>query len=176
MHSKNIISFDNIMEINEAYFELSDRGDFVRIKLIKLAFPDAELDWDRNWLDASVVIKAGGFSGQFNTQLMTVDFENFKQELISLYTKLDGTANFNTMEGNINIRMKGDGIGHIASECKLMDYPGTGNKLEFRIDFDQTYIPTLIRQLDNIVQIFPITGTLQVKSEQTTGDNIGNRQ
>lgn len=155
----------NIMENDGAYFEISDSGDFVRINLIKLALPDAEHDWDKNWLDASVVIKAGGFSGQFNTQLMTVDFENFKQELKSLYTKLDGTANFSTMEGNINIRMKGDGRGHIASECKLMDHPGTGNKLEVRIDIDQTYIPILIRQLDNIVQIFPITGELQVKNE-----------
>jgi hypothetical protein len=81
------------------YFELKDSGDFIRIDLLKLTYPDAKLDWDNNWIKSNVRVKAGAFTGQFDIELMTTDFEKFKQELSRLYDKLDGTALFDTLEG-----------------------------------------------------------------------------
>jgi hypothetical protein len=147
------------------YFELKDSGDFIRIDLTKLTYPDAELDWDRNWIQTKVTVKAGAFSGQFDVELMTVDFEKFKQGLKRLYDKLDGNANFDTLEGQVSIKIKGDGIGHLVADCSVMDYAGTGNQLDFEIDFDQTIIPDLVGQLDNITKTFPISGDLKIKNE-----------
>ena len=154
------------MNDNESiYFELKDSGDFIRIELINLNYPNAELDWDRNWIKSKVIVRAGGFSGQFQCDLMTTDFERFKQSLSQLYDKLDGTASFDTIEGQIEIKINGDGIGHFEADCSVMDDAGMGNKLDFEINFDQTIIPEMVRQLNNITKTFPISGDLKIKNE-----------
>jgi len=142
------------------YFELKDSGDFIRIGLSKLNYPNAELDWDRNWIKSNVEVKAGGFSGQFECDLMTTDFERFKQSLSKLYDKLDGTASFNSYEGQVEIKIEGDGIGHFVADCSVMDNVGIGNQLDFEINFDQTIIPEMLRQLNCITKIFPILGDI----------------
>lgn len=143
------------------YFELKDRGDFIRIELNSLNYPTAEHDWDRNWIKSKVIVKAGAFSGQFECDLMTTDFEKFKQDLSQLYEKLDGRASFDTREGQVTIKIKGDGIGHLNADCSLMDKAGIGNTLEFEINFDQTIIPEMVRQLENITRTYPVQGDLK---------------
>jgi hypothetical protein len=154
-----------MIENKETYFELKDSGDFIKIKLVSFAYPDADLDWDRNWINSKVTIKAGGFSGQFDCNFMTTDFERFRIEFAQLYTKLSGTASFDTIEGQVSIKIKGDGIGHFEADCLAMDYAGTGNTLEFEMVFDQTIIPEIVRQLDNITKTFPILGDMKIKNE-----------
>ena len=141
------------------FFELKEREDFLQIELIGFAHPEAELDWDRNWIKSKLTLKAGGFSGQFDCDLMTTDFVRFKEQLSRLYEKMDGIAIFETREEQVAIRIEGDGIGHFQADCIAMDFPGTGNKLEFGLNFDQTFIPDLVRQLKAITQIFPKQGS-----------------
>mgnify|MGYP003110328123 CR=1 FL=1 len=147
------------------YFELKDSGDFIRIELMNLNYPNAELDWDKNWIASKVIVNAGGFSGQFECDLMTTDFEKFKQSLSLLYNKLDGLSSFDTMEGQVEIKIKGDGIGHFEADCSVMDDAGMGNKLDFKISFDQTIIPELVNQLNDITKAYPISGDLKIKNE-----------
>jgi hypothetical protein len=142
------------------YFELKDSGDFIRIGLLKLNYPNAELDFDRNWIKSYVEVKAGGFSGQFECDLMTTDFERFKQSLSKLYNNLDGTASFTSYEGQVEIKIEGDGIGHFVADCSVMDNVGIGNQLDFEINFDQTIIPEMVRQLDCITKKFPVLGDI----------------
>lgn len=92
---------------------------------------------------------------------MTVDFESFKTELTKLYEKLNGIATFSTLESQVEIKITGDGIGHLSAECEVMDYVGIGNKLEFKINFDQTHIPKILNQLEKITNRFPKTGELE---------------
>ena len=143
---------------NTIYFEIKDSGDFIRIDLLNLTYPNAEDDWDRNWIKSKIKVKAGAFTGVFQAELMTTDFEKFKQEISKLYEKLDGRANFDTLEGQISIKIKGDGIGHFEADCFVMDFAGTGNKLDFEINFDQTMITDIVSQLDNITKVFPVQG------------------
>lgn len=131
------------MNEETTFFEISDTGDFIRIDLIRFNHPNAELNWDKNWVEGYVKVKAGAFSGEFKADFMTVDFVSFKSELTRLYDKLNGIATFNTLESQVEIKIVGDGIGHLKAECEVMDYAGTGNKLEFEIDFDQTHIPKI---------------------------------
>jgi len=80
------------------FFEISESGNFIRINLIGSNHPNAELDWDKNWLKGLVKVKSGGFSGEFKADFMPVDFVSFKNELTKLYDKLNGIATFNTLE------------------------------------------------------------------------------
>jgi hypothetical protein len=97
---------------------------------------------------------------------MTTDFELFKRGLKSLYEKLKDHVKFKTLEGQIDITIKGDGLGHFSVDCEVMDEAGIGNKLNVTMAFDQTQIPDFVRRLDKITKQFPIRGTdLAVKSE-----------
>ena len=48
--------------------------------------------------------------------------------------------------------------GHFHAECEAMDQPGTGNRLAFKIDFDQTELPDILRGLDAICDAIPVVG------------------
>lgn len=149
------------MNDETTFFEISESGNFIRIELIGFSHPNAEMDWDANWVRGFVNVKAGGFSGEFKGDFMTVDFESFKTELTKLYDKLNGIATFNTLESQVEIKIIGDGIGHLSAECEVMDYAGMGNKLEFKINFDQTHIPKILNQLEKITSRFPKIGELE---------------
>jgi hypothetical protein len=152
-----------LKKMNEetTFFEICEGGNFIRIELIGFNHPNAELDWDKNWVKGFISVKAGGFFGEFKADFMTVDFVSFKNELTKLYEKLNGIATFNTLESQIEIKIVGDGIGHLKAEREVMDYAGTRNKLEFEINFDQTQIPKILNQLEKITNRFPKVGELK---------------
>ncbi|GAB2775466.1 WapI family immunity protein [Salinimicrobium soli] len=141
------------------FFELKEGGDFLRIEVIRLAHPHAKDDWDHRWVKSNVSLKAGGFSGQFACDLMISDFQIFKEQLSALYEKMDGIAIFSTVEEQIDIKIKGDGLGHFEAQCKVMDSPGTGNSLDFELEFDQTFIPQIVNQLEKVIQTFPVSAS-----------------
>ncbi|MFB9863911.1 WapI family immunity protein [Rufibacter immobilis] len=148
-----------MIENDIPYFEIKGSGDFIRVELAHLSHPNAGHEWDKNWVKSNVTVKAGGFSGKFTCDLMTTDFARFQEQVSRLYNELDGAAVFDTIEEQVNIKIKGDGFGHFEADCVVMDFAGTGNTLEFLINFDQTIIPQVVRQLANIAKDFPVTGT-----------------
>lgn len=153
-------------EKQEIYFEIFDAGDLVRLEPIELIKYNSDVDWDKNWIKTNVTIKGGKFSGQYSGDFMTVDFEKFKQELSILYDNLQGTANFNDLEGFLELKITGDGIGHFQVNVKACDQPGVNaSELTFTMGFDQTEIKDLLNQLDRITKQFPITGDFNIKNE-----------
>ncbi len=144
------------MTTDELYFELFDGGDLVRLEPLELQYQDSEHDWDKNWIKTLIAIRGGAFSGKFQADFMTVDFEKFKQELTRLYDDLKGSTSFYGMEDYLELKIKGDGHGHFNVDIIACD--GLGSKLNFSLAFDQTQIKELVRQLDKITKHFPITG------------------
>lgn len=145
------------MEEDTTYFELRESGNFIRIEPVELTYPNAELEWDRNWIKSIITIKGGQFGGHYKAELMTSDFEKLKQDLKRIYIDLKGIVNFECIEGYIKLKITGDGFGHFNTKCIGMDNPN-GASLQFELDFDQTYVPALIKQLERITKLFPITG------------------
>ena len=148
------------MNDDTIHLEISGNGNFLRIEPLKWSHPNAEMDWDKNWITVTLYVKAGAFHGEFGADFMTIDFINFRNELIKLYDNLNGIARFHTLEEQIGIQITGDGFGHLTAECFAMDYSGIGNKLQFEIDFDQSYIPIILKQLEVITSKFPKIGEL----------------
>jgi len=147
-------------------FEIFDSGDLVRLEPIELIKYDSDLDWDRNWIKTKVTLKGGKFSGQYVGDFMTVDFEKFKQELSELYDNLSWTANFIDLEGYLNLKIIGDGLGHFEVNVLACDQPGiNGSQLTFKMSFDQTQIKELVYQLDLITKEYPIVGDFMIKNE-----------
>lgn len=115
--------------------------------------------WDGNWVESHVEIRVGAFTGRFRASLRANEFAHFREELARLYSDLTGTAVFSSMEQWLTMKIQGDGLGHFEAECHAMDQAGVGNRLEFRLSFDQTDIPGILKGLDRVNEAFPARGS-----------------
>jgi hypothetical protein len=115
--------------------------------------------WDGNWVDSSIKIRAGGFSGSFGASLRAEEFKSFRDQLAKLYSLDTSNAEFTTMEEQLRIHVNGDRLGHYTAECSAIDRAGIGKRLSFELEFDQTDIPSILAGLDSIIESFPVVGS-----------------
>lgn len=134
---------------------IQSQGDFLRLEVIKYSYPDATDNYDNNWLDIVLTLKMGAFSGQYPAYFQTTDFSQLLGELTKLHENLNGQFSFTTLEQQLVLNFKGDGLGHIQIEGTAEDNAGNGNRLNFEIDIDQTAFPAIIQQLSEITSAFP---------------------
>jgi hypothetical protein len=154
-----------MIDIENTEFILGKKSsDYLQILVDKYSYPNSNDFWDGNWMDTKINIKAGAFIGSFVAQIRNVDFLDFNKGLGNLYNKLDGFANFNCLEDFLEIKIKGDGLGHFSADCIANDKQTiSGNKLEFSLEFDQTEIISLTNMIDKILDKFPIKEIDQIK-------------
>ena len=107
------------------------------------------------WLPSKISLSVGSFRGEFAADLDVWAFARFEKELRTLYESLKGTASFSTYEQQLELRLVGDGMGHVHVDGEAMDYAGTGNKLKFHLAIDQTAIPALLGDLAAISAVHP---------------------
>lgn len=112
--------------------------------------------YDDNWVNVSVLISVGAFAGKYDATFLTSDFIGLRAGLQALHESLEGTASFSTLEDQLSLKFTGDGRGHIALKGLATDAPGTGNRLEFELALDQTYLPSALGELNEIVRSFPV--------------------
>jgi hypothetical protein len=132
-------------------------ADFLRISVYGRAHDSSDY-WDGNWLSASVEIAAGGFRGMVGGDLRAEELAIFCDQFAQIQESLRGSAQFETMEGWLSIRVEGDGRGHMKFSCLIRDKPGTGNRLNCVLETDQTFTRSAIDELKEMVQAFPVIG------------------
>lgn len=113
--------------------------------------------WDSNWVIADIEIAAGGFRGYYRASLFRTDFPHFRDALRNLYSFESNRGRFETMECQLSIEIQGDRRGNFEATCVARD-AADGNRLEFKIRFDQTYIPRMLTELDAIIGAYPVLG------------------
>lgn len=131
-------------------------GDHMSLRPTRRTQPSADDYWDGNWLKVDVQVKAGAFRCSLEADLRADDFSRLRGDLAALYTALRGTAVLKTLEGWVEVTIVGDGKGHLSASCAVMDAPGTGNRLTFKLNFDQTDVPPMLAALNAIVEAFPV--------------------
>jgi len=136
----------------------SPKSDYLLVEPTRWEFPSNEDYWDGNWLYADVTIVVGGFRGSYEALLRSDEFARFRDALRGLHENLKGTATFETMEHWLVIHVEGDGRGHFTAKCEARDQPGVGNKLTFELSFDQTELPAMLRDLEELARQFPVRG------------------
>jgi hypothetical protein len=112
--------------------------------------------YDDNWLKIEVRVQAGGFYGKCSAAIITEDLVRFASELHPLYESLAGSAELSTMEGQLNLVLVGDGKGHIELRGEVADQAGTGNRLCFTLQFDQSQLGASLRELEKVKSEFPV--------------------
>ena len=134
-------------------------GEHVLIRPLSRSHPGLFDYEDGNWIASELHIAAGGFRGSFRADLRSEEFHTFLEEMEALSRTLQGTARFATMEGQIALSLTGDGKGHVHLDGEAIDYAATGNRLQFHLDIDQTYLPEICRSLEYLLAAFPVIGT-----------------
>jgi hypothetical protein len=112
--------------------------------------------WDDNWLRTEIRVFVGSFRGKVGAAIMTSELSRFLSELRPLFEKLSGSAEFSTLERQLNLRLTGDRKGHVELQGEIVDQPGIGNRLRFTLAFDQTQLADAIRELDRVISEFPV--------------------
>jgi hypothetical protein len=136
-------------------------GQHVLIRPLARSLPGLFDYSDGNWVVCEIEITAGGFRGQYRADLRSEEFQAFADEMSGLSTTLEGTAGFSTIEGQIGFSLTGEGNGVVRVEGEGADAPGTGNRLHFGFEIDQTYLPEISRALEALLAAFPVTGTAE---------------
>ncbi len=123
-------------------------GDHLTIHV--LSPPQRTGNLYEDWVQVIVAIKAGGFNGHYDASFLTQDFPQLHSALERLYNDLTGSVTFQAMEGQLEFEIKGDGQGHFQIEGAAVDQLGSDNRLHFSFEFDQTFIPQMLRELSDI--------------------------
>lgn len=114
--------------------------------------------WDGNWLLCQVSVRARGSRSAFDASLRAEEFVRMRDGVRVCMTDLKGTFVFETMEEQLSIVAKGDGLGHFTAECSARDAAGWGNQLTFQLQFDQTRLAPLLAELDALAEAYLVIG------------------
>lgn len=136
----------------------SESAEFLRLMVYGREHIGATDYWDGNWLSATAEVAAGAFRGTLGGSIRGDEVTAFSRQLESLYDRLDGEACFLTMESWVEIRVTANRRGHVEVHGRLTDDMVDGNTLEFRLSFDQTFLPPIIAQLHEVTRQFPVVG------------------
>ena len=125
--------------------------------------PSEAEDMREQWLAFDCV--AGIFQGEADPYLQATDFEGFLHELRLLSKELRGTATFKTVENQLGFSLTGDGLGHITLHGYLLDRSGFGNRFQFNLSYDQTFLGESIAAIKRLLDatIYAKSGTSQTR-------------
>lgn len=121
-----------------------ERAEFVRVAIVG--------DNGDGWLLAKVELVVGAFSGTYSADLTSVALSRFALDLETLYRTISGTAVFTDYEGQLELQMVCDIRGHIRLKGEAMDIAGTGHKLTFELELDQTNVPQILTSLASLLE------------------------
>ncbi len=121
-------------------------------------FPNDQGSWDGNWLNMTAHCKAEGAQVELSEpMLMTSDLENWRKSLRQLYDTLEGEARLDPMEPYLAVALKAKGKGHIDMAVEISP-DHLNQRHQFKFELDQSYLSSLIRQLDQILEQYPVRG------------------
>jgi hypothetical protein len=114
---------------------------------IELRFnPPKTADRD-GWLETCIDIVVNGFRGSIRAFVEVVDLVRFGEQLARLHETLGGSAERAPTEGQIMLAVEGDGRGGVSVKGFAYSEACRGNKLEFELDLDQTFLVEPLRVL-----------------------------
>jgi hypothetical protein len=135
-------------------------GDHISIRVLGRLHPGADDFWDGNWLATPIEAVVGKFQGKVGASLRADELQSFRDALRILYATLNGEAVLKSMEEWLTLRIAAASRGRLEVTGTLLDRPGDGNQLIFKIDdLDQSYLPRIIDSLDEVETFFPVLGS-----------------
>lgn len=138
---------------------LKSEGKSLEIEVLRRSRPESTDFEDGNWLESEIKIDLPGFKGLYGANLRSDDFEQFYQDLEELRANQANEIEFTTMEEGIYLKGKLDVSGNIKWEGVAKSSWDSGC-LTFRIETDYSSIDSLLSQVQEILNEFPVVGTM----------------
>jgi len=123
-------------------------------------WPDEVSGSDANWLRGEVELQAGRagvFHARHRAALRTEELAQFRDQLQEVVASLNGTATLQHLESQVGCTVElADGRGNLSAFIK----EHVGSELHVHeCETDQSYLAQAVRELDAIVEMFPVRGT-----------------
>ncbi|MBV8247041.1 MAG: hypothetical protein JO200_01180 [Comamonas sp.] len=103
------------------------------------------------WCEASVEIAVSCFHGRIEVWLDAFAIENFAIQLGAVYESLQGKASLLPLEGQFTLVLHAQTAGHIHVDGTAWSKATCGNKLEFELELDQSFLPKVLVQLQEAI-------------------------
>jgi len=133
--------------------------EYVSVRIVGRT-KNVQENWEVNLMDVEVELAVGGFKGLFGAKLARGHLASLRDELAQLHSsdlrELAFEPYLSPYNSNLIFRIKGDGLGNFTADFDVADEPG--NQLEFRLSFDQTEIPEMLKGLDAMLTEYPFLG------------------
>ena len=134
----------------------SPTSEYLQVRALRRTHVGSTDFWDGNWLTCRIEAAVGGFKARVDADLRSEEFVELHDQLSAINERLSGEAKFTTLEGWLAMDMSIDRLGHVTARCELLDEPGVGNRLDFTLNLDQTYLSPILAGLKAIILAFPV--------------------
>lgn len=137
--------------------EFRDGSRWLRVVVRREPFPTAELDWDRDALDAILEVDTDIFRGSFGTTLWRHELANLRALLQALLDQLGQhlKASFALIEHGAAFEFELLRRGAIEMRITLQTDTADVQRLQFELEADPSQLTTFVGQIDAILSRFP---------------------
>jgi hypothetical protein len=126
------------------------------IRIERYTLDESDNDWDANSLNCIVDVRAGRFQGRLPLLFSTRCLAGFREEIANLDRDVAGKTELGSLEGEFELRLACDRLGHVKIDVEVTDDLAFGNRLAVSFRSDQTMFKPLLEQLEAIAVRFPI--------------------
>ena len=138
--------------------EIKGGGAFIRLDLSHRGHPEAHDYWDGNWVVARIQAEVQGFKADFTDQVHLGDVIRFYEEVLKLNASLTGAATLAVMEEYLVVIGTLDARGRLDWSVLLLHPVKRDVQLQFEFQADQSYLPELIQQIEDVLIEFQVRG------------------
>ena len=153
-YTKPLGAINCMMETSEPLeFKIYTNDGFVRIQLAKVfGYPNETCHWGGYDTQSQLEIKSQGLTVLTNLYISTGELYNFYEQLSNAYNSLTGTANLSSYEGNLNLSLTFDNLGHANINAEYREYIEPSYSVKFNMETDQSYLKETVSELERIYQ------------------------
>lgn len=147
---------------NNEFIIRADKGSFyLKIEEV-FGFPDATCHMGGYDTKSLIEINSSKYSARGFIYISTGQLFNFYTSLENCYKDLIGSASLHCTEGNLEMNVFFDGLGHASVSGRFKEDQSKENELRFEFITDQTYLWQAVSGLSDIVEEY--------------GDNYGKKK
>ena len=130
----------------------------LRIRVHGRQFPDAQDDWDGNWLQVTARCDDNGASVVARGPILHLsELDRWCRQAGKLLDTLAGAARLDCREPSLSVVLEAASLGRITMEVSITPDHLT-QKHWFQFTIDQSYLPALIAQCRAILEAYPLRG------------------
>ena len=133
------------------------RGDDASIAIEVSGYerPPVADPWDLNWLNCSVELSVGRFTGRYPAAFLTGEFATFRDALSAALESNCGRATFDALEGALSFTVELRLTGRALVTGRAQVRAATSAEFAFSFETDPTFLVETAKGADAVLREFP---------------------